>query len=368
MKLFTKNKAIIIEVVVALFIGFFILRGNIIEPVAKLSGANTSAEKVEQNVNTIVELELNDPIVTLMAVGDIMLSRDVDTKIQKYQDYTYPFLKTADLLKSADITFGNLESPITPGRKINTSEMVFRADPEVVQGLNFAGFDILTLANNHSLNFGKEGLSDTFRYLKDAGIKYTGAGESVANAYLPVIEEVENITFAFLAYSYAGSSLSSYDFDEYNPTVAFMDTEKMIVDVMQAIQLADYVIVSMHDGYEYQFTPNQHQKDFAHAAIDAGATLIIGHHPHVVQTMEEYNGGFILYSLGNFVFDQMWSQETREGLIAEIAFSKKGIEGFEFFPVIIEDYSQPRLANTDEMKTIQERLEFNYHSISVDKE
>jgi poly-gamma-glutamate capsule biosynthesis protein CapA/YwtB (metallophosphatase superfamily) len=366
MKLFTNNKAIIIEVAVALVICFFILQENIIEPIVELSEINSNAEIMKIVSEETIEVKTPDPIVTLMAVGDVMLSRDVDTKIQKYQDYTYPFLKTADLLKSADITFGNLESPITPGRKINTNEMVFRADPEVVEGLNLAGFDVLTLANNHSLNFGKEGLNDTFGYLKDTGIEYIGAGESVSEAYLPTIREAGYITFAFLGYSYAGKALDSYESLEYNPTVAFMDTEKMIVDVEQATNLADYVIVSMHDGYEYQFTPNQHQKDFAHAAIDAGAALVVGHHPHVVQTMEEYNNGFILYSLGNFVFDQMWSQETREGIIAEIAFSKRGIEGFEFFPIIIEDYSQPRLANAEEGKIMLNRLDFDYHAIDID--
>ena len=366
MKLFISNKAIIIEVVVALFIGFFILQGNISDPVTKILEKRNTTEDELDNTDIVIESQLNESIVTMMVVGDVMLSRDVDTKIQKYQDYTYPFLKTADLLKSADITFGNLESPITPGRKINTNEMVFRADPEVVEGLNLAGFDVLTLANNHSLNFGKEGLNDTFGYLKDAGIEYIGAGESVSEAYLPTIREAGYITFAFLGYSYAGKTLDSYESLEYNPTVAFMDTEKMIVDVEQATNLADYVIVSMHDGYEYQFTPNQHQKDFAHAAIDAGAALVVGHHPHVVQTMEQYNNGFILYSLGNFVFDQMWSQETREGIIAEIAFSKRGIEGFEFFPIIIEDYSQPRLANAEEGKIMLNRLDFDYHAIDID--
>ncbi|MFH1534692.1 MAG: CapA family protein, partial [Patescibacteria group bacterium] len=201
MNFFFKNKAIIIEIIVALFIGFIILKGNITEPVFKLSETNTNTDMAEENINVAIEAEPSDSIATLIAVGDIMLSRDVDTKIQKYQDYTYPFLKTADLLKSSDITFGNLESPITPGRKINTNEMVFRADPEVVEGLNLAGFDILSLANNHSLNFGKEGLNDTFEYLEESGIKYTGAGKSISTSYLPVITEAQNITFAFLAYS-----------------------------------------------------------------------------------------------------------------------------------------------------------------------
>ncbi|MFA6272743.1 MAG: CapA family protein [Patescibacteria group bacterium] len=366
MKLSSKNKAILIELVVALIIGFFILQGNIIEPTINISNTLQNDSTPINNNQSFIEPKENDSVITIMAVGDIMLSRDVNTKIQKYNDYNYPFLKTADLLKSADITFGNLESPITPGRKINTNEMVFRADPESVEGLKLAGFDLVTLTNNHTLNFGKEGLSDTFKYLNTAGIEYMGAGETVKDAYLPVIKEINGMIFAFLAYSYATEPLSAYDSEKPNPTLAAMDFDKMKQDVARASESADFVIVSMHDGYEYQFTPNQHQKDFAHAAIESGADLVVGHHPHVVQTMEQYQDGYILYSLGNFVFDQMWSQETREGIIAEITFSKKGISAFEFFPVVIEDYAQPRFADAEEAGVIIERLDFNYQAIGVD--
>ncbi|MFA6272009.1 MAG: CapA family protein [Patescibacteria group bacterium] len=367
MKLNNNKYYIILEVAVALGISFFILRGNITEPTINSSNTGNDSNSVANNNQSVVETKKNDPVVTIMAVGDIMLSRDVDTKMQKYNDYNYPFLKTAELLESADITFGNLESPITPGRKINTNEMVFRADPESVEGLQLAGFDLVTLANNHTLNFGKEGLSDTFKYLDSAGIEYMGAGESVKDAYQPYVKEIKGMTFAFLAYSYASSPVSDYNSEEQNPTLTFMDFDKMKQDVADASDIADFVIISMHDGYEYQFTPNQHQKDFAHAAIESGADLVVGHHPHVVQTMEKYQDGYIIYSLGNFVFDQMWSQETREGMIAEITFSKEGISGFEFFPVVIEDYAQPRFANSEEASAILERLDFDYQSISSDE-
>ncbi|MFA6391908.1 MAG: CapA family protein [Patescibacteria group bacterium] len=368
MKIFNKKYYIILEIAVALGIGFFILRGSIIEPTRNISNAHDNSNITINSNQPVVDIEKNEPVVTIMAVGDIMLSRDVDTKMQKYSDFNYPFLKTAELLKSADITFGNLESPITLGRKINTNEMVFRSDPESVEGLQFAGIDLVTLANNHSLNFGKEGLSDTFKYLDESGIGYMGAGKSVKDAFQTYTKEINGISFAFLAYSYASSPVMDYDSEEQEPTIAFMDFDKMKQDVSGASETADFVIVSMHDGNEYEFTPDQHQKDFAHAAIESGADLVIGHHPHVVQTMEKYQKGYIIYSLGNFVFDQMWSQETREGMIAEITFSKEGISGLEFFPVIIEDYAQPRFASSEEGSVILDRLNFDYHAVGIDKQ
>lgn len=311
------------------------------------SGNTISAESIKQEVSFPDPEEIADPEVSLIAVGDIMLSRDVAAKINKYQDYNYPFLKTADLLKGADLTFGNLETPITPGRKISTGEMVFRSDPEVTEGLTYAGFDILSLANNHILNFGDGGLSDTFWYLKEAKIDFVGAGDSFTDAYQYAIKEVKGIKFAFLAYSYAATA---------NSKVASMDFEKMEHGVAEAAEKADLVIVSMHDSIEYQFFPSNHQKEFAHRAIEAGATLVVGHHPHVVQTAEQYQNGFIIYSLGNFVFDQMWSQETKEGMIAEILFDSSGIKNIQFYPVIIEDFAQPRPASNAEAERIIKRI------------
>jgi poly-gamma-glutamate synthesis protein (capsule biosynthesis protein) len=368
MKILKNKYGIIAEIVIALAIGFFILRDNIIKPTVNLSNNIVDPNTALNSNQAVLQPEQNNPVVTMMAVGDIMLSRVVGSKMVKYQDYTYPFLKTHELLSSADYTFGNLETSVTPGREIVTGEMVFRADPESLEGLLLAGFDLVTLANNHTLNFGKDGLLDTFKYLSSAGIKYMGAGKSVKDAYQPVVEEIKGISFAFLAYSYATGNLTSYDSEEPNPSLAAMDFEKMKSDVLTASELADYVIVSMHDGYEYQFTPNQHQKDFAHAAIESGADLVIGHHPHVVQTMQKYQDGYILYSLGNFVFDQMWSQETREGMVAEITFTNDGIKAFDFIPVIIEDYAQPRMANPDEAGIILNRLDFDYSSVGIDME
>jgi len=303
-----------------------------------------------------------EPKAVLVAVGDIMLSRMVARRIKENQDQKYPFLEVSDLIGQADIAFGNLECPITPGRNINLFEMVFRADPESVNGLKYAGFDILSLANNHIFNFGQEGLTDTFSYLEKANIDYIGAGKNKQEAHNFKMLEVNGIKFAFLAYA---DSIFSYTFsqtEESQPSIALMDVVQMKKDIFSIKNQADFIIVSMHSGIEYVSQPNAKQIEFAHAAVDTGADLVIGHHPHVVQKMEQYKGGYIFYSLGNFIFDQMWSRETRESVIAKIVFGENNIQEIDFIPILIEDFAQPRILDIQESKDIFDKLNVPFQS------
>jgi poly-gamma-glutamate synthesis protein (capsule biosynthesis protein) len=293
--------------------------------------------------------------VSLMAVGDVMLSRNVAKKMKAHGN-DYPFLETAEYLKTGDIVFGNLETPITSGREIQTGEMIFRADPGVEKALAEANFSILSLANNHTPNFGEKGLKDTFKYLNQAGIKFAGAGENVEEANSPVYLEQRGLKFAFLAYNSPDVVPKSYFAGENHAGTAPMDIEKMTEAVKKAKENSDFVIVSMHAGNEYVQKPNQFQINFAHAAIDAGAELVIGHHPHVLETVEKYNGKYIFYSLGNFVFDQMWSEATREGVIVKITFNKNGVIKTEFVPTLIEDYCQPKILEGKDAEKILEFL------------
>lgn len=296
--------------------------------------------------------------VTLISVGDISYSRGVERIVKGQKDINYPFLKVKDYLKSADLVLGNLETPITPGLEIPDFEMIFRSNPGTEQALKEAGFSILSLANNHTPNFGGQGLKDTFSYLEKAGIKYVGAGKNEQEANQPVYLEAKGIKFAFLAYNDSDVVPAVYEATYTHAGTAFMRIEKMVKSVKEAKQKADFVIVSMHSGTEYVNKPNDSQVNFAHAAIDAGAALVIGNHPHVVQTMEKYKEKYIFYGLGNFVFDQMWSQETREGLTIKAYFTKRGISKITLLPVIIENYSQPRMATSAEAEKILPRLEF----------
>ncbi|HBB02441.1 MAG: SH3 type 3 domain-containing protein, poly-gamma-glutamate synthesis protein (capsule biosynthesis protein) [Candidatus Peregrinibacteria bacterium GW2011_GWF2_38_29] len=306
------------------------------------------------------ELANNPEKVSMIAVGDIMLSRVVDQKMRTNKNYEYPFLRTAEYLKSADFVFGNLETAITPGRPVVTGEMSFRADPENASVLKKMNFEIISLANNHTPNFGQKGLKDTFESLDKAGVKFAGAGLNKTAAAAPVYIEKNGFKFAFLAYNDLDVVPKSYFAWDTNAGTNPMYEDDMIKAVKDAKQNADFVIVSMHSGIEYKPHPSTRQVNFAHAAIDAGAEIVIGHHPHVIQDVEKYKGKYILYSLGNFVFDQMWSRETREGLTAKIDFMKAGVASINFEPILIEDYSQPRLLEGRDRENILQKTRVNY--------
>lgn len=294
--------------------------------------------------------------VTFAAVGDIMLSRAVGRKLRLKHDVNYPYEETRDLLSSRDVVFGNLESPITGGRDIADDELLFRSDPGVELGLRDAGFTILSLANNHMMNFGERGLRDTIASLDAAGIAHVGAGMTESEAYAPANVAVRGTRIAFLAYAEKDFIPASLRATATHSGVAIADVAKMQAGVAEASTGAEVIVVSMHAGVEYAQGPSRAQKEFARAAIDAGADLVIGHHPHVVQPMETYKGNTIVYSLGNFVFDQMWSRETREGVIMEASFTNGSVGAPTFTPILIEDYSQPRVLDGEEAARVAARL------------
>lgn len=301
--------------------------------------------------------QVNEEVI-LTAVGDISYSRGVGRVIKKQNDIIYPFQKVRDYLKKADLVFGNLETPITPGREILDFEMVFRSDPGTGRALKQAGFSILSLANNHTLDFGVKGLEDTINFLESVGIKYVGAGKNKEEAYRPVYIEKKGIKFAFLAYSDSKIVPAHYEASGDRAGTAFIGANHIEKAIKEAKKESDFVIVSMHSGIEYAEGPNENQINFAHAVIDAGADLIIGHHPHVIQLLEKYKGKFIFYSLGNFVFDQPQRQETKEGLTVKIYFTKEGINRISPLPVVMENLAQPSMADKDEAEIILQRLQF----------
>ncbi len=303
-----------------------------------------------------MSVEGADQPVVMVVVGDIMLSRVVGSTMIKMNDYNYPFLKTRSILKKGDIVFANLETAITPGRPIKTGEMSFRSDPQVARAMRSAGISVVSLANNHVPNFGSKGISDTLAYLDKAKILHAGAGMDLAAALKPALFSVKGITFAVLAYNDSDVVPASYGAAAKRAGTALMDVPTMTNAVKAAKKKADIVVVSMHSGTEYKATPNARQTRFARAAIDAGAAIVIGHHPHVVQTAEKYKGKYIIYSLGNFVFDQMWSRQTRQGMTAAITFNKMGVTGISFTPVLIENYAQPRVLTGTEAMQVKSRL------------
>lgn len=314
----------------------------------------TSSKKDQKQKDKKIE---ENSEINLTAVGDIIMSRTVGVKIKESGDNALPFRNVSDILSQGDITFGDLEAPFLDKGDLITEGMSFKAEPEFIEGIKLAGFDVMSLANNHTKNQGSEGLFFTFNLLKQNNIKFCGAGTNFQEAHNSAIVEAKGKKFAFLAYTYSDGIDFETHLSENEPDVAFLDINQAKIDIAEAKKQADSVIVYMHAGEEYSPKPIEEQINFAHSAIDNGADLVLGSHPHWVETTEKYKDKYIIYSMGNFVFDQEWSQETKEGAIVKLKYKDNRFNQAEFIPVIIEDYNQPRIANDTEKSKIFNQME-----------
>ncbi|MCX6705752.1 MAG: CapA family protein [Candidatus Woesebacteria bacterium] len=259
---------------------------------------------------------------SLIFTGDVMLGRSVMTKSLKINNLNYPFMNVANILRSADIVFSNLENPIIDNCPYGDSGFKFCADPKMIEGLKYAGVDIVNLANNHILNYGKEGLIQTKKYLDLNGIKWVGDGNLV-------IIEKNKTKFGFLGFNFVTVRPQDKDLD-------LIRNSKTKVDIL---------IVSVHWGEEYKSKANSNQKLIARQLSEAGADYLIGHHPHWIQDMEMVGSTKVYYSLGNFVFDQMWSEETKKGLSVNLIFKGKKLEKENLLKLYMGNFAQPKWVN-----------------------
>lgn len=304
-----------------------------------------------------MKTNLKEDCITLTAVGDIMLGEGVQRNIQQY-GIEFPFEHVFSFLKDSDITFGNLEAPLTNHDKkyvwdyskildqpiiINGKEygnsIYCKSIPEASQCLKYAGFKIASLANNHIMDYGEEGLFDTIRELDKINIKSVGAGTNIFEAKQPVIFQIKGIKIGFLAYC------DTYIASKRRAGVS--PTNRIKIDIQNLRTKVDHVIVSIHQGSDISEYPSKREIDFLHTIIDQGAILILRHHPHVVQGMEHYKNGLILYSLGNFVFDYaidpLWKdmEKARDAIIFQCIISKEGIIKYDIIPVHLNKLFQP---------------------------
>jgi len=304
-----------------------------------------SIDQIFSDHNWVATLSAQNK-VTLIATGDVGMGRSVNTRTVKYQDWKWPWLKTADYLKSADITLINLDAPLIKNCPVTDEGMIFCADASHIEGLKFAGVDIASTANNHYANYKIDGVNESNNLLILNDII------SIQNAKIKPINK-NGLSFVFLNYNEIGHEEDGVD---------WADDKTIKSQVSSADKIADIVIVSFHWGNEYTTEITDRQKGLAHLAIDSGADLIIGNHAHWIQPLEIYKDKLIMYAHGNFIFDQMWSQETREGVVGKYTFYNKKLVDVEYSPIQIDDYGQPHFVEGEQ----KERMLKNLHKISHD--
>lgn len=269
----------------------------------------------------------NKEDLTMIFVGDIMLSRGIGRIMAKRDDWSYHFRRVVDELSQADVTIGNLEGPISARGKDGGNLYSFRADPRSVAGLTLAGVDVLSLANNHLWDWGLTALEETLDLLSVAGIKTVGAGKNYHQANQAQIIDLKGNKIAFLAYT----NLMPVTL-QAKQTRGGLSSPEVAVIKEQLAELkpqVDLIVLLWHWGEEYETRSRSVEQQLARQLIEAGADLIVGHHPHVVQETENYQGGLIAYSLGNFIFDQNFSADTAWGQALKVYLHQGKISRFE---------------------------------------
>ncbi len=281
-----------------------------------------------------------DKKIVILAVGDLMLDRYVGRAIEDKGGF-YPFENIARLLSGNDITIANLEGSFTdfPPRPLKPDNTFFTFDPDLVPVLKRTGFNVFNLANNHSLNFGERGLIQSKNYLTKSQLNYFGDPQNKTD--ISIIKEIRGIKIGFVGFN----ELSGVNF------------ENVAGKIRKIKSRADFVVVYTHWGNEYQTNFSKRQQEKAHIFVDAGANVVLGSHPHVIQPIEFYKGKLIFYSLGNFLFDQTFSKETQQGLAVGIVFDRREID-YYLFPTKIRNF-QAKLTDGNERSLILKKLANN---------
>jgi poly-gamma-glutamate synthesis protein (capsule biosynthesis protein) len=320
-----------------------------------------------------------DGIVRIAVVGDIVPGRNVHYKMEEYGDWSRPFRRIADHLAAYDLTVANLEGNLSDSlpQPADPHSLTFVSNPAMIDGFKLAGIDAVSLANNHttwnSEDWGEQGLLDTIASLENASMPFFGAGREIEEARRPWTIEVKGKTIAFLGVDGVTGNLDYPEQDRRTGVVgpdwsAGTDSpgtnpyafEQVTADVTAAAGQADLVIPYLHGGAEYKWLVPDWIVEAARGCVDAGAAVVVTNHPHLIQGMETYKTTPIVYSPGNFVFDQMFSVETRQGLILEIVLDVRGegvrVVGIRNHGVEIEDFQQPRLMIAEEQASIMDRF------------
>jgi hypothetical protein len=276
---------------------------------------------------------------SLFIVGDIMLGRDVEMRIQKYGEM-YPYVGVSALVAQHDAGIGNFEGTIPP-LHVPTPPFTFRFSihEDRLQTLNSIGFTILSLANNHAYDYGVEALTHTRDLCRTYNVSCVGSPVHI-DAFSTAKIEIGTYTVGFFAFQTVTTSFSTTS----------------ILDVFESLNATDYKIAYVHWGDEYAETHTKMQEIIAHALIDTGFDAVVGHHPHVIQDIEMYKGKPIFYSLGNFIFDQYFSTAVTQGLALSLLLSPFEAQ-YTLIPISsTSTRAQPQVATGEERAGILERI------------
>jgi poly-gamma-glutamate capsule biosynthesis protein CapA/YwtB (metallophosphatase superfamily) len=301
------------------------------------------------------------PPLKIMAVGDIMLDQLTRQRLKEY-DYTYPFAEVKELFKQGDVVFGNLESPISSrGTPLPGKRYAFRAAPFSVKSLVDGGINMVSLANNHIMDYGEEALEDTLEILTEHNIAHAGAGMNLTDAHAGTYLEVQGYRVGLLAYTddfaVPARFRSLWQAGEQKAGAALLhDRKKIKADIERMRLEVDVLLVSFHWGYEYTHRITAEQRELAYLAVESGADLVLGHHPHVPQGVEVYAGKPIVYSLSNFVFYPFTNYpETLDTFILEAEFHAGEVTALSLIPVRGGN-SQPYVPKGPELQGLISRL------------
>lgn len=282
----------------------------------------TVLEEVQEVVVAPIP-EIEEPDYVMLAFGgDVMLNRGVRNSVMKNfgGDYSALFEKL-DILKNSDIVFANLEGTASDSGSDLGNLYSFRMDPQVLPALKGAGFSIFSVANNHIGDFGRMAFYDTLSRMKENEILYTGGGTTREEAESPTIIEKYGMKIGFLAFSDKGPEFMAAN---ENGGILLANNPRLDKIIKSASRQVDHLIVSFHFGEEYETLHSARQEELAHRAIDNGAKIVVGHHPHVIGDTEVYKNGYIAYSLGNFIFDQTFSEATMQGMLLQVKLWRDG--------------------------------------------
>ncbi|MBN3522835.1 CapA family protein [Paenibacillus apiarius] len=308
-----------------------------------------------------------EPVVRLSFVGDIMMAGKVEALVQE-KGYDFPFQYVKGLLQAADLSIGNLETPLTTdGVPAEEKDFIYKTSPLAAEAIANAGIDIVNLANNHTMDQGEDGLLDTFKALNKANVKYVGAGKDSREAYTPVIVERQGIKMAILGFTRVIPDSSWYA-GKNKPGVATTyegTKEQAAKAIKEAKQQADLVIVIAHWGKEREDYPVEYQKELAQLYVDSGADLIVGGHPHVLQGFERYKDKWIAYSVGNFVFTLNELPKTWDTMVLQAECTKSGKCDLQMKP-FRTDLGQPVPLEGEKGTELMKHVESISSRVSID--